>query len=385
MKHLLSFIAGLICMAVSAQTTDIASLILKVKQEYAPDSRTAVFDITATTNNDSIVLSGSCDNPYAVSQLIKAVSETGSGTVRNEIRLLPDRKLGDNQWGLITVGCAHLRNRPSHSAEMVSEAILGTPVYILEQDGSWFRIQTPDHYISWVHRASIVAMSRQALDRWTQSDRVVYRQSGGYIYTDKRGKEILSDITLGSIVETTGKRTGKYIAVKLPDGRNGYLRKSESTPFSAWIENGFDPEYLETIGRQMMGSTYLWGGTSTKGADCSGFVKTIYFAQGIILQRDASQQAKTGIRIAPQHWKECRKGDLLFFGSKNGRVNHVALYLQDGYYIHSSGRVKINSLQSGSELYLPTPFLSISRIDGAINTEGIIRVKDHPWYCFQWK
>ena len=128
----------------------------------------------------------------------------------------------------------------------------------------------------------------------------------------------------------------------------------------------------------MMGSGYLWGGTSTKVTDCSGLVKVCYLANGIIVQRDASQQALTGQKIA--HWHDARLGDLLFFGnSKTGRVTHVGIYLRDGRYIHCSGQVKVNSLDPASPDYLYSP-LSISRIDGQIGTRGITTVKRHPWY-----
>ena len=128
----------------------------------------------------------------------------------------------------------------------------------------------------------------------------------------------------------------------------------------------------------MMGSGYLWGGTTTKVTDCSGLMKISYLANGIILQRDASQQALTGKKIAD--WHDCRLGDLLFFGnSKTGRVTHVGMYLREGKYIHCSGQVKINSLEPGAADYLYSP-LSISRIEGQVGTKGITAVAAHPWY-----
>lgn len=74
-------------------------------------------------------------------------------------------------------------------------------------------------------------------------------------------------------------------------------------------------------------------------------------------------------------------GDLLFFGNaKTGRVTHVAIYDHDGRYIHSSGRVKRNSVDPESPEYLTTPFLHAVRIAGNEGTPGITPVKDHPWF-----
>jgi cell wall-associated NlpC family hydrolase len=97
--------------------------------------------------------------------------------------------------------------------------------------------------------------------------------------------------------------------------------------------------------------------------------------------RDASQQATTGTHINPEDWRTCEAGDLLFFGNaKTGKVTHVAIYEKDGQYIHSSGRVKVNSVDPTADNYLTTPFLHAVRINGNQGTRGITRAADHPWY-----
>ena len=110
-------------------------------------------------------------------------------------------------------------------------------------------------------------------------------------------------------------------------------------------------------------------------------MRTIYFSNGIILQRDASQQALTGKKVNWKKWRsEAQKGDLIFIGTKAGKVTHVAMYIGDGKYIHSSGRIKVNSMDPEASDYLDYTFISMSRIQGEVGTQGIIAVKDHPWY-----
>ena len=168
---------------------------------------------------------------------------------------------------------------------------------------------------------------------------------------------------------------------RLPDGRSGYVKRSETQDFTEWAARELRPDGLERTARSMMGVPYLWGGTSVKGVDCAGMVKTAYFANGVILAPDASQQALTGEKIAPEAWRDCRKGDVLFFGNaQTGRVTHVAMYLGEGRFIHSAGRVKINSLDPSADDYLPMSCLSISRIGTRIGTPGITAVRSHPWY-----
>ena len=93
--------------------------------------------------------------------------------------------------------------------------------------------------------------------------------------------------------------------------------------------------------------------------------------------------ALTGDIMPAEQWDECQTGDLLFFGNAPGKVSHVALYLNDGKYIHSSGQVKINSIDARDTDYYAIPLLGISRVVNKIGTPGITAVKRHPWYFEQ--
>jgi len=79
---------------------------------------------------------------------------------------------------------------------------------------------------------------------------------------------------------------------------------------------------------------YLWGGTTAPNYDCSGLMQAAFSASGIWLPRDAYQQADFTQPIALE---DLRPGDLIFF-RQSTRINHVALYLGEGQYIHSSGK-----------------------------------------------
>ena len=79
---------------------------------------------------------------------------------------------------------------------------------------------------------------------------------------------------------------------------------------------------------------YLWGGTVGPNYDCSGLIQAAFVASGIWLPRDSYQQEAFTQTIPLE---ELLPGDLIFFGGTE-KVNHVALHLNDRYYIHSSGR-----------------------------------------------
>ena len=108
---------------------------------------------------------------------------------------------------------------------------------------------------------------------------------------------------------------------------------------------------------------------------------------GIILSRDASLQAVHGNDIdLSKGFSQLSMGDLLFFGTKDSsgtHVTHVAIYKGDSEYIHSSGRVMINSLDSTSNNYnshRKNSLLIAKRIIGVKNDIGIVPVNKHPWY-----
>ena len=93
------------------------------------------------------------------------------------------------------------------------------------------------------------------------------------------------------------------------------FRKTDCISFDDWSNSEPDVQSILSDARQMMGSPYLWGGASSKATDCSGFVKLVYYTQGIILARDASQQARYGEPIDFSNRNNLQPGDLLFFGS----------------------------------------------------------------------
>ena len=137
---------------------------------------------------------------------------------------------------------------------------------------------------------------------------------------------------------------GAFYKVIYPDGRQGYISKSIAMPEKKW-RSGLKQDAADIIrtARTMIGIPYLWAGTSSKGVDCSGFVRTILFMHDIIIPRDASQQAYVGEHIdIASDFSNLQPGDLIFFGRKataerKERVVHVGMYIGGKRFIHSQG------------------------------------------------
>lgn len=353
-------------------------IIPSIRHQYAPDSRQAIWTTFAFNTPNGVVVKGKTSERNAYEAFLQLMKRENISFVDSIIVYPTD------DWGIVRISVAHLRGKASHSAEIVSQALMGTPLRLLEKSGEWWRVQSPDGYISYIIGNSIVRKSSSEMNQWRKSNRLIVSSLDQIKVYDNEVttsvRNIVTDLVNGCIINGKLENSEK-IEVTLPDGRKGWLNSKDVNTIEEWSNQKFDANKILDIAYSMMGVPYLWGGMSTKSLDCSGLVRVCYFSNGIILMRDASQQALTGKRIEAKDWASCQAGDLLFFGNaKTRKVTHVAIYDNNGTYIHSSGRVKRNSVDPKSSEYLTTPFLHAVRINGNEGTNGIIRVINHSWY-----
>ena len=311
------------------------------------------------------------------------------------------------EYGIVRLSVCNMRRTPDFDAEMVSQALLGTPVHILRTDegSGWPEIQSPDTYTGWVHKAGIQRMTWEEYTAWNAAEKVVVTALTGTVAAaPSRRAATVSDVVAGDRLRYIGS-AGRFWKVGFPDGREGYLRKCLGERESVWRKQlDQSAEAILKTALSMNGFPYLWAGMSPKGMDCSGFVRATLAIHDIIIPRDASQQAPKGERIelfpAPAAGTtagtaagtttdkatstapgtaadnataaaagtttagapllpDCSRllpGDLLFFGRRgaNGakdRVSHVAFYLGDRMFIHSLGLVCIASMDPDSPIY----------------------------------
>lgn len=365
------------------QEKKIAEIITAVEKEHAPDRRENVYNISyKNISSMTYILTGETDSEVTKKALLDTLNLNGFKII-DSVRVLPHQVT--QPWGIITLSVANLRSEPSHTAELLTQALMGTPVKILKETKRWAYVQTPDHYLAWCEKIAITFKDQTAFQNWKQSNRIFIKTPFTFITDPETGLNI-SDAVMGNILEVKEYQK-ESLRVQLPDGREGVINPANVSPWSSF-SNMETPntENLVNEALKFRGIPYLWGGTSVKAVDCSGFVKSVYFINGIILARDASLQVNHGTPVPlDENLSNLQTGDLLFFASEPGgnRITHVGMYLGDSEMIHASGLVRINSLDStraNYTRYYTSHLHSAKRIIGADPTKGIIPVMDHPWY-----
>ena len=356
-----------------------------VAKRWVPDKRVGLCNFKLENGSgDKIVLKGETIFPEAKTEVLQLLKNKGISVTDSSV-ILPDSVSLKKIWGVVSLSIANLRSKPAHSSELVSQAIMGTPVRVLKIEDGWVLVQTPDRYIAWTNQAAVHLMSSSEMIEWRNGDRLIYTESNGSVYEDSKQTVVMSDLVAGAIV--TKKSESKNITeVSLPDGRVGFVTNQNWRNFKQMKDTvSLIGDNLIIAGKRFLGFPYLWGGTSSKAMDCSGFVKTVYFLNGVVLERDASQQINHGKEIdISSGYTNLQKGDLLYFGSKQPyKVTHTGMYIGDSEFIHSSGFIHINSLDKNRSNYnseLVPKLVGARRVIGNPPEQGCLPVKQHDWY-----
>jgi hypothetical protein len=233
---------------------------------------------------------------------------------------------------------ANMYSMPSEEADVVSQAILGTNVDVVEEEGVWAKVCTPDNYAGWMPQTSIRRLG--ADDKpYASAGRVAQVESlfaNLYSEPDVTKHQPLLMVPFETRLEALAEPSsdeGRWVQVRLPDDR------------LAWVERGdviFNPKpstlpQTIALAKRFLGLPYLWGGTSSFGFDCSGFMQMLMRQRGVIMPRDAGMQAAWS-GLVPVKRKNLTPGDLLFFGSSLQKITHAGMYIGHGEFIHDTAR-----------------------------------------------
>jgi cell wall-associated NlpC family hydrolase len=240
---------------------------------------------------------------------------------------------------------------------MTNQLLMGTPVKLLQQKANWFQIQSPDGYVGWLETQELVRLTAAEQQAWFDGPQIIVTAFHDFLWEQPDPKSLpVSDVVMGVMLKRVSS-SGGWIKVELPGGRTGHLQRQSAAEYDSWKRTTRPtPANIERLAKSFLGVPYLWGGSSTKALDCSGFTRLVFQMNGVQLPRDARQQVLVGGEVEPgEKFAGLQKGDLLFFAGKGGRksedVTHVAIHLENRMFIHSAGCVHFNSLDPASPLY----------------------------------
>lgn len=254
---------------------------------------------------------------------------------------------------IINTALLSLRKKPEPESELVDEDFYGRIAEVKAvYNEDWCEIITEYRYTGYVLKSQLIE-DKQLITRWNQGTKMVVQQAFADVLTvPKVQGYCLLTLYRGAVINVISEKDENgWVGVALCDGRCGFMKENflmEYFPlYSGICEEEIRREFIQTA-CSYLGTQYRWGGKSPMGIDCSGLTFMAYYLNGIIIYRDAS--IKEGFPIKEIPISNIRPGDLIYF------PGHVAMYLGEGRYIHSTGKngsdgVVINSFIEGEKDY----------------------------------
>ncbi|MCE5309445.1 MAG: NlpC/P60 family protein [Acidobacteriales bacterium] len=253
---------------------------------------------------------------------------------------------------LVTRPVANLYKNPAKDVEVVSQAIYGTEVEVLEEKAEWIRVRTPDAYQGWMWRGDVICSSAERPRGKFVSVSGLFANLYAQSSISKQAPllTVPYETKLEQVDSKQEQSDGRWLQVYLADGDTAWVEKAAVTAHSETL----NAKKIIEHAKRFIGLPYLWGGVSTYGFDCSGFVQMLGRRRGVNLPRDARLQV---------HWNgfqevekpDWRPGDFLYFGRSLDGVTHTGMYIGGGMMIHAA-----------------SPYIRIQAVDEVVQTRGLV-------------
>lgn len=230
---------------------------------------------------------------------------------------------------ICSVPVAPMRKEPAHKSEMTSQLLFGEKVIFIESaaDG-WQKVRGKfDHYEGWIQKGQLIIIDEH---KFNKTDTLV---TGDWLNEiDFNGYKMC--IPMGCSLSAFGSGI-------TPWSKNTVRFKGNQWNIE---EAGLSDKLLKQTTYKFLNTTYLWGGKSVFGIDCSGFVQTILKLFNVKVPRDAWQQAETGDTV--DFLESARCGDIAYFDNDEGRIVHTGIILNPNEIIHASGKVRLDKIDN---------------------------------------
>lgn len=323
---------------------DLTGRLASLRAEHLPDLRLGVWEIEVLRSaGGSPRLTGFTSEEGALEALRQAAN---AGGAEMAVERLPDPSLGDTVRAVAHRSLAHLRRQPRHTAELVTQLLMGEEALVLRAASPWLQVQSADRYVGWVHEGSLIRsvppdraafLARLHARRPPDGSWVVVERGLVARATPDPVAHPVADLVQGAVLAAAPENGA--LRVILPDGIAGWIPYGAAVPAER-LDEHFPATGLIILDHaaRFLGLPYLWGGTSEKGFDCSGLVQRVFGMHGVPLPRDSDQQARAGVPVeAGAGGSNIRDADLAFFAeSPVDRPTHVGILARGGRLLHAS-------------------------------------------------
>ncbi|PWJ38502.1 C40 family peptidase [Sediminitomix flava] len=234
-----------------------------------------------------------------------------------------------SSYGIITLPIVPLRAEPRHASEQESQLLFGELYEVLEENTEWISIKCHyDNYEGYIPSGQHNPVDSVYAEKYLEATHQLLSEENTIIGSTGELK-----LSIGSSLPFLDSEN------KVSLGAQSFHLKENISP----LKEGNKRELIDVFSRKYLNTSYLWGGKSQFGIDCSGFSQTVFRVCGISLPlpRNASQQVLLGEEI---ELSKAKCGDLAFFTNPKGRVDHVGIMLNNHEIIHASHFVRIDDL-----------------------------------------
>ncbi|NJD02273.1 MAG: hypothetical protein FIA99_06680 [Ruminiclostridium sp.] len=247
--------------------------------------------------------------------------------------------------GVINADTVNMRESPAANAKVLIQLPKEAKITVADKQGDWYKISYNDSqgfvfgkYVTLkdavIDSGTINGANVNVRSKPDKSSEILTKLDKGakleiYEYSDNWARIGISEGRSGWVYED-------FITVKKVSGSRG--ETAEPVKTDEQVNNNTEEDIRQQIvgyARKFLGVKYVYGGSSSKGFDCSGFTSYVFKHFGISLERTSTSQGSHGVKI---NRSDLKPGDLVFFDTNGGlnAINHVGMYVGEGKFIHAS-------------------------------------------------